>query len=273
MEELNNSDLFTSPKTTSDVDVSIVLGENPTQHKSLLLLRFWQSRKMPKNFSVAKFYKDITDRLPRNGVTVTRTGGSSGLTKTKFDKPMRAFLNHDSSFPRIACAVKFVRHKLYYSTYYISPYTLKVAKRFKMSAAQYGGVFKVDNTLVKKYPFFLDFAEAKIIAAVLCDGVTRFTGHSIHPKAVQNELAAYNNALNCPLDKLFPSNMHKATLAAFAQCAQHTLVCHPVGYHLDRFKDLGSKLENKKCFIVPGYSLFGRGGAGQGNYVVAVLDW
>ena len=55
---------------------------------------------------------------------------------------------------------------------------------------------------------------------------------------------------------------------------KHTIVTHPVGFHRDTFHANLPSLENKVCFIHPRMNCSdGRGGAGQGHYVFALLDW
>ena len=76
----------------------------------------------------------------------------------------------------------------------------------------------------------------------------------------------------------------QAVLANYANFNRHTLVQHPVGLHCDSFgkrtvrtvKMEIHSLENKICFAH--YGLFdkfgiGRGGAGPGIFVFALLDW
>ena len=77
----------------------------------------------------------------------------------------------------------------------------------------------------------------------------------------------------------------EAVLANYANFNRHTLVQHPVGMHQDSFgkrsvrsvKQEIHSLENKICFPCHG-GLFdkfgiGRGGAGPGIFVFALLDW
>ena len=55
---------------------------------------------------------------------------------------------------------------------------------------------------------------------------------------------------------------------------KHTLVTHPVGFHIDTFHANLPSLENKVCFIHPRINgTDGRGGAGSGAFVFALLDW
>ena len=63
-------------------------------------------------------------------------------------------------------------------------------------------------------------------------------------------------------------------LANYASSNKHTMVCHPVGYHTDFFANGKTSLENKELRVHPGLApQMGRGGAGGGKYVFALLDW
>ena len=62
-------------------------------------------------------------------------------------------------------------------------------------------------------------------------------------------------------------------LTMYATKQSNSVVEYPAGYHVDVFGDKPS-LENKKCFILRHKSEYvGRGGAGPGKYVFALLDW
>ena len=55
---------------------------------------------------------------------------------------------------------------------------------------------------------------------------------------------------------------------------RHTVVTHPVGYHIDIFPSEKICLENKVCFRMHNCSSqFGRGGEGDECFVFALLDW
>ena len=53
---------------------------------------------------------------------------------------------------------------------------------------------------------------------------------------------------------------------------RHTLVEHPVGFHLDHIQGQ-PVLENKVCFTMNKDGQTGRGGAGPNTFVFALLDW
>jgi hypothetical protein len=68
-------------------------------------------------------------------------------------------------------------------------------------------------------------------------------------------------------------------LDALVMLNKHSMVAYPVGYHLDVFANKEPALENRICFVnhrmgqeTSGPAL-GRGGAGRGNFCLALLDW
>jgi hypothetical protein len=275
LKELELSFYFNKKKGGDKVDVSVILGENDSGHHSLLLHRFWKSDKFPSKFTENRLYGNVSGKLSRAGLACRRTCGSSGLVSEMDAKTFFKFLNFPGAFPRKASGVKFMKHKLYWQCHYISPYKQKHgrgrSKKIAYSPPRRGGVFKVDIALMTDFPFFFDFAEAKIMSAIICKQITCTTGLSIHPSAVKNELAAFKHAVDNP-ERTF-RNSRKSILATFVLNAQHTLVTHPVGYHRDYFKERQAKLENKKCFILKGIAGHGRGGGGGKGLCFAILDW
>jgi hypothetical protein len=82
-----------------------------------------------------------------------------------------------------------------------------------------------------------------------------------------HELQEMEDARQCSSDSL-------DILAFFGGRNKHTMVCHPVGYHLNVFSNNLPSMENKVCFVLPGLAQeCGRGGAGPGVFVWALLDW
>ena len=56
--------------------------------------------------------------------------------------------------------------------------------------------------------------------------------------------------------------------------SKFTYVEHPVGYHIDTFRDRKAILENKVCLMEPPeFESAGRGGGGCSKFVWALLDW
>jgi hypothetical protein len=138
-----------------------------SMHYPLLLLRFWKEAVNMTRVNLQKFYNESIKLIPREGVSVTRLGGSSGTMLHHSQKQLFEFLARRGSFPRKASAVKFVQRPLYLQCLYISPYSGKPTHHAKYSPVHHGGAFKPTTRLVKVFPFLYDFAEAKIISALV----------------------------------------------------------------------------------------------------------
>ena len=117
---------------------------------------------------------------------------------------------------------------------------------------------------MKQYPFLYDFAEAKIISALLLESVNIKMSFNIHQAAVTKELGVLSTC---------DSTSRKIMLRDFINKNTHTLVVHTVGYHRVTFKENKQSLENNFFFVVPSQTRIGRGGAGPNKYVAALLDW
>ena len=265
--EMNESYHIDAPFTEHDVDVTIVAGKpsnGPTGHYPLLLLRYWNKAIDTKNVNFRTFFKDSMKLIPRRGVSVTRLGGSPGTLQNRSQKRLIQFLGRPGTFPRKASAVKFLKRDMYLQCLYISPYSGSPTHRTKYSPVHTGGAFKPTRQLIQDYPFLYDFAESKVIAALLLENVNKICPFKIHQAAVSKELGVIFDCADPHRKKMLRDFMDRNT---------HTLVCHPVGYHRDVFTQQKQSLENKMCFAVEGQEGMGRGGAGPRKYVVALLDW
>jgi hypothetical protein len=275
LNDIEGCKYFSQP-VDPEVDVTIILGESPNsqQNCSLLLMRFWRTGRFSRDFSETKLWNDIMEILPRNGTSATRIGGSSGTLQRGLSKTFLDFVHQPGAFPRKAMAVKFVREKLFYRCLYISPYTGKVTTRTKYSPAHKGGVFKVTVPMLRRSPFLFEFAEYKIISAIICKNLLHFTGVAIQPLAVDNELQNLSKACVGDHAESPFSSKRQRILHRFIAKSRHTVVTHAVGYHRDIFDKGNPILENKKCFVVPGFGKgCDRGGAGKDYFVAALLDW
>lgn len=265
--EMNESYCIDSPFTKHRVDVTIVVGDpsnGQAEHYPLLLLRFWNKAINTHKVDFRSFYDESKKLVPRHGVSVTRLGGSSGTLQNSSQKQLLKFLGRPGSFPRKASAVKFLNRGLYLQCLYVSPYSGDATHRTKYSPVHMGGAFKPTQRLVKQFPFLYDFAEAKVISALLLQNVNKTVAFNIHQASVTKELGAIWDCDHSSRKKMLRDFIDKNT---------HTLVGHPVGYHRDVFTERRQSLENKICFVVPRQLGMGRGGAGPNKYVVALLDW
>ena len=109
-----------------------------------------------------------------------------------------------------------------------------------------------------------NFAEAKILSALLLENINKLLTFDIHQAAVAKELGVI---IACD------GRSRKQLLRDFINQNTHTLVGHAVGYHRGTFSVQKPSSENKTCFVVPRKDGMGHGGAGSDKYVVALLDW
>ena len=266
-EDMREAYLVEASFSKRDVDVTIIVGK-PSRESfgpyPLLLLRFWTSAINTAGVNFSAFFVNAKKLIPREGVSVSRLGGSSGTLQNQSQMKLFEFLTRLGSFPRKSSAVKFFNCNLYLQCVYISPYSGSATYRTKYSPVHKGGAFNPSQSLVKNYPFLYDFAEAKMISALLLRSVNSDRAMNIHQAAVSKEVGVIYGC---------DSSSRKKLLREYIQLNTHTLVCHAVGFHRDTFKGQTHSLENKICFIVPRQNGMGRGGAGRDKYVAALLDW
>ena len=140
-----------------------------------------------------------------------------------------------------------------------------------------GGAFHVDLDLLEEIPELYTFAEAKVAATHILNELNKLAPFQIQKYAVAHELLTIECA--CRYASLMQKvNVSKknAVLAHFIRENKHTLVQHPVGYHLDFFHLDEPGLENKQCFECNLWKKqygAGRGGHGPNKFVFAILDW
>jgi hypothetical protein len=99
--------------------------------------------------------------------------------------------------------------------------------------------------------------------------LNRDHGFAVQPLAVQQTLDDLKEAKEL-------SNNMEDILSLVSSKSKYSMVCYPVGYHIDTFQLNMPSLENKICFINKrwkGTKGCGRGGAGPNQYVWALLDW
>jgi len=153
-----------------------------------------------------------------------------------------------------------------------------------------GGTFKMTSCLLAKYPFLVQFAATKPMAALLCQKLTRdlrLSITSISPVAISHELENISKTRFYFFGIQETMNESQKKLKFFEYYSTHflnyTLVMHPVGRHYDVFANNLPSLENRVCFSFPqvngtsGVSntglQYGRGGCGINNFCFAILDW
>jgi hypothetical protein len=214
-------------------------------------------------------YDDIIKLLPHGGFKTQRKGGSSG--KTEVNRNIFQFLHFPGNFPRKRIGVKMIRESTRWTAIYIA------TKRSKQTAVLYGqytqlqigGSFNLPSCTLKTFPILSKFMEIMISTTLLLDELNQhiLTATSIQPQAIRNQLQQLRDAQ-------LKSKTKEETIALISTNNKYTMVCYPVGFHVDTFHEGEESLENKVCFIHPRKGQdCGRGGAGPYTFVWALLDW
>ena len=197
----------------------------------------------------------------REGLEVFRRGGSSGIahvTELLFD------FREAGLFPRLGSGVKLIPNGTTWTALYIRPFDIcRSAVQFTYGQPQVGGSFGISKDLIEKHSalqwlVFFKMQAPYILLQVDC---------LISPSAVREQIA----------ENIEASKDSKTIINQIVQVAKmnnFTYIQHPVGYHIDTFKNRKSILENKLCIMEPAdFQSVGRGGGGRLMFVWALLDW
>lgn len=277
---------------SDEIDLTVIIGIMPLEIKQedvLLLMRFHSHIKYESDFASTIFNSLIGKDKKNAGCTgfeVARSGGSGGLTTSPYnDRLLQFFHHHHSSSPRVSKALKVIQKRTTYKIYYIG---VQKNKR-KVARATYtpprlGGTFKIDPAMFGRMPFFVDFAETKIIGALVLRKIGTMPGNVIiAPESVSQELEHLRIAdivsTNCK-DVL---KKRKVVLTLFNEFNMHSIVCYNVGYHVDCFDKGMPSLENKIVFKLHHRHAMNEralvqdqsrgGGQRLGEFHFALLDW
>ena len=132
----------------------------------------------------------------------------------------------------------------------------------------------------RKNQFLLDFIMTKPLAAMILTQVQVLVGLKICSGAVKKELLSSDlTRAHIHEHSKSPTDWKRDFYIFYSEMfVKFTLVCHPVGLHLDVLSDKLPLLENIICFSFDNNTEYldsfrGRGGCGQGKYVFALLDW
>ena len=156
VEEMKESYFFHVPFTNPNVDVTIIAGKplkGQNKHYPLLLLRFWNRAVKTNNVKFNKFFDSCLKLIPREGVSVSRLGGSSGTLPYQSQRNRFEFLARPGSFPRKSRGVKFVNRHLYLQCIYVSPYSGQPTHKAKYSPVHRGVHSSQHNSYSRITPF------------------------------------------------------------------------------------------------------------------------
>ena len=241
-------------------DMLLVIGLTDTSYKNCLLLRSnckWDPNLIGKNLRL-----DVLAKLTQNkGLEVNRKGGSSGCARVT-----DTFITFQNAglLPRDASGVKFIQKKKEWEAFYVKPFdSSRSAASFTYGQPVEGGIVSEQYKLVAKHNVLQWFMLFKMKAPyILFDIDPR-----ISPSAVNAQIA--QNILTGPMSLNLLDQIIRVS-----KLSNMTYVQHPVGYHIDTFKNNSPVLENKICFVDESIKdQTGRGGAGRAKFVWALLDW
>ena len=265
-------------------DITIITGEfdeDPTV-QLLLLMRFHtvDPTKFLSHVHIRDLYASLTRLCGRKGYEYKRTGGSSG--RIEVTKDLLRFINDKGTFPRASTSIKMVKNIkcLKWDCYYIGIESDTV-RRTSYCNIKKGGSFRMPPELMSQYVFLQEFLSTKCKAAlILYELNASDLPYKIQPSAVMQEIRNLKKAQVFDYKFLQEANPTKRIIPKreyvmryLSTMHRHTLVQHPVGFHIDLIKGQ-PVLENKVCFRL-NHKLndTGRGGAGIGTFVFAILDW
>ena len=226
---------------------------------------------------------NMIGRAGRKGLETSRTGGSSG--KCSFNHLMKKHLSTPGAFPRHANALLIIilnsPSRCGYFAVYSSPYDEDgKIKSWFYNTPVVGGHQKLLKTQVQQFKLLEQFPSCRVeTAQLLMFRNTVRTGMLACPHAADSMMEELGQAL---LEQHSDCMAGKPESLGYylAMNSRHTLLCHAVKYHRDVFSDnSGDKIENKILLISRSRSnttqeiALGRGGAGKGVFVYAILDW
>ena len=260
---------FVNPSDIEGVDALLVIGKGKCEDQLLLLRFFLPEPIFPDEDSI---YDNFMAHS--KGWVVRRSGGSAG--RTSINRNVCDFLHLPGSVPGKVHGSVIVQTEKQYFIYYCSPYELdRTVKCVQYCQPHRGGICRpFSSTMIEKHSGLRSFAASKIATAFLL-------------KATEDHFCIAKEAVSFEFSKIEASIQEGGTLGShsFFDCfigahCEHTIVCHPVGYHNDVFgKGHTNNMENR---VVLGYKQYsradvnfplGRGGLGNGTYAWALLDW
>ena len=194
---------------------------------------------------------------------------------------MKKHLKQSGTFPRHANGMLIIvlntKKQCGYFGIYCSPYAEGTIKMWFYNILQIGGHQKLQDDQLNQFPILTQFPLCRVETAQLLQHRNETLSFCIAcPGAVDNFIGEFENAT-----ALMVSVSFKNSIGYYlAKNCHLTLLAHPVGYHRDTFSNnSGDTIENKVLFVCRDQSNttstlpLGRGGAGAGMYVYALLDW
>ena len=135
--------------------------------------------------------------------------------------------------------------------------------QFTYGQPQVGGSFDIPKHLIEKHSILQWLVFFKMQAPYILLQVDALISPSAVREQIEENIQASKDSKTIIDQIVQVSKMNK-----------FTYIQHPVGYHVDTFKNRKSILENKICIMEPAeFQSVGRGGGGRSMFVWALLDW
>ena len=280
---------YSGQRNDKKTDIVMIVGEfwDDPSTTVLLMMRFLKvnPNEHMGNAKINALYSALSKVMGKKGYEHRRIGGSSGLVQPSPE--FFRFVQNQSmtNFPRFGKSIKFIKANgnLKWECYYLGVSDHEVKKTFCCNI-QKGGQFSMPSELFTQFPFLQDFLATKAKAALILYQLNGpLKKGKVQPNAVRQELENVRRAngfdwkfLKKELTRSCNRNIgikKEYVMKHFSTMNKHTVVQHSVGFHLDTVKGQ-PVLENKVCFKLRSKGDdHGRGGAGEGSFVFALLDW
>ena len=255
------------------VDALLVIGKGHfgkgRGEDQFLLIRYFLPKAIFEDGD--KAFHDFMDNS--KGWVARRTGGSAGVPS--YSREFFKFLSLPGTMPRKGSGCVIIKTNKQFFIYYVTPYvedrTIKCAHYWQPHLG--GKCHLFSPSFIEEHSELRSFPASKIATAYLL-------------KSMEPTYCIAKEAVTVELSKIKASMEDGGTLGSIpffdkyigTHC-EHTIVCHPVGYHNDVFrKGATNYMENRVVLKCKRYSNNldypqGRGGLGNGNFAWALLDW
>ena len=157
---------------SNDIDVTVVIGidsmDKSESFGSILLMRFHKLRpsftKKNTDGCTKTFFTTLRNELSNGGLERRRVGGSSG--KITYSRDVKLLLATPNSTPRCSSGAVWLRDKsdLKWHVFYLGTKDGEQKYTYYTTPRQ-GGSFNMPPELYSTYPFLMDFASTKPLAA------------------------------------------------------------------------------------------------------------
>jgi hypothetical protein len=259
---------YVNPSTMRGVDGLLVIGRGHGEDQ-LLLLRYFLTEPIFEDGDY--MYEELLNHS--KGWVARRTGGSAG--PTAFTRDLFDFLHLPGTLPRQTSGSVIIKTDSQYFIYYCTPYqmdrTIKCAHYWQPHPG--GKCHKFSPSFIESHSELRCFASSKIATAYLLKALEPL--YCIAKEAVSLELSKIEDSIKDG-GRFGSKDFFDEYIGSHCE---HTIVCHPVGYHNDVFRNGATNyMENRVVLQYKRYSRsvhypLGRGGGGNGTYAWALLDW